>query len=40
MVIKKNFDVIAIIPARAHHDKIDLLNMKEFWGQTINLLYN
>ena len=42
MVIKKNFDVIAIIPARAHHDKIDLLNMKEFGGKpliyyTINL---
>ena len=35
MVIKKNFDVIAIIQARAHHDKIDLLNMKEFGGKPL-----
>ena len=35
MVEKNFFDVIAIIPARAHFDKIEQLNMKEVGGKPL-----
>ena len=35
MVEKNFFDVIAIIPARAHFDKIEQLNMKELGGKPL-----